>query len=81
VAADEDVTIRTVRIGDGGDATGPGGAWARVSEIEPAGALLIHPDGHVAFRACEEVEDAYPILADALSTVLHRESRPRLQRA
>jgi 2,4-dichlorophenol 6-monooxygenase len=80
VAADEDVIIRTARIGDGGDAADRGGAWARASEIEPAGALLVRPDGHVAFRAREGVEDAYPILADALSAVLHRKSRHRLPR-
>ena len=64
--------LRTVVIGD------PGtldlyAAWARAREVEEAGALLVRPDGYVAWRWVEPLSDdreALAHLSDALRSVL-----------
>jgi 2,4-dichlorophenol 6-monooxygenase len=53
----------------------PYASWARCREIEEAGALLVRPDGYVAWRHTEAVwdgEQAYALLSDALARVLGR---------
>jgi 2,4-dichlorophenol 6-monooxygenase len=53
----------------------PYAAWARIREVEEAGALLVRPDGYVAWRHATAVWDsdhAYRLLADALAQVLGR---------
>jgi 2,4-dichlorophenol 6-monooxygenase len=62
----------------GRDFTDPEGAWSAVSEIGPAGAILVRPDQHVAWRAHELAGDPAATLATALSTVLgrRRDSEP-----
>jgi 2,4-dichlorophenol 6-monooxygenase len=53
----------------------PYATWARIREIEEAGALLVRPDGYVAWRHSEAVWDserAYSLLSDALAQVLDR---------
>ena len=50
-------------------------AWQRVREIDEAGALLVRPDGYVAWRQSEAVMDkdeALRQLRDAITTVLDR---------
>ncbi|KAL1522488.1 hypothetical protein AB1Y20_017476 [Prymnesium parvum] len=39
------------------DAYDASGEWARRREVTPSGALLVRPDGHVAWR-CDSLEDA-----------------------
>jgi 2,4-dichlorophenol 6-monooxygenase len=46
------------------------GDWARLSEISDAGALLVRPDGFVAFRHPTAAPDAGTLLTDALRQVL-----------
>jgi hypothetical protein len=41
--------------------------------IEPAGAVLVRPDGHVAFRAPKAVADPKAVLSDALDQILQRQ--------
>ena len=48
-------------------------AWAEVREIEEPGALLVRPDGYVAWRhvdAVWSVEEATACLQEALGTLL-----------
>lgn len=66
--------LRTVVIGAPGTAD-PYTAWPRISEIDEAGALLVRPDGVVAMRVSDAVDDAdraLTILEDALAQVLGR---------
>jgi 2,4-dichlorophenol 6-monooxygenase len=49
------------------------GDWAKISEIDEAGALLVRPDGYVAYRVSTPVYDtdeATNVLRSALNTVL-----------
>jgi 2,4-dichlorophenol 6-monooxygenase len=64
------VAIDAFRIGDGGELTDPDGAWLRVRQHEDDGAILVRPDGHVAFRALASADDASAELDGALRTVL-----------
>ena len=48
--------LRTVVVGEPG-AIDPYGYWHRVREIHEAGALLVRPDGYVAWRQTEPVWD------------------------
>ncbi|VFR24002.1 FAD-binding monooxygenase, PheA/TfdB family, similarity to 2,4-dichlorophenol 6-monooxygenase [plant metagenome] len=64
--------LRTVVIGEPGSAD-PYTAWPRVSEIEEAGALLVRPDGYVAWRMSSAIwqsEEATALLTSALSSIL-----------
>ena len=52
--------------------------WQRVREVEEAGAVLVRPDGYVAWReskAVLDVGDAIRLLSGALTSVL---DRPRI---
>jgi 2,4-dichlorophenol 6-monooxygenase len=66
----QEVEIATVVIGPGQEYEDPYGDWARLSEIPDAGALLVRPDGFVAFRHASAAPDAGELLADALRTIL-----------
>lgn len=64
--------LRTVVIGEPGSED-PYANWGRVAEIEEAGALLVRPDGYVAWRqksAEWEADTAEERLRAALKTVL-----------
>ena len=50
----------------------PGGDWARTREVSDAGAILVRPDHHVAWRAAEMPRDARAALGEALDVVLSR---------
>lgn len=66
----QDVEIATVVIGPGQRYEDPYGDWARLSEISDAGALLVRPDGFVAFRHATAAPDAEALLSDALRRIL-----------
>lgn len=69
--------LRTVVIGDAG-AEDPYLTWARIREIDEAGALLVRPDGYIAWRQATAVYDhdeAFSRLGAALSAVLGKPSR------
>ncbi|WP_406193852.1 FAD-dependent monooxygenase [Streptomyces sp. NBC_01017] len=62
--------IATVVIGPGREFEDPYGDWAGLSEISDAGALLVRPDGYVAFRHADAAVDAERLLTDALRRIL-----------
>ncbi|MGV9498707.1 FAD-dependent oxidoreductase [Streptomyces sp. NPDC003642] len=67
----QDVEIATVVIGPGQEYEDPYGDWARLREIPDAGALLVRPDGFVAFRHPDAARtNAGELLADALRRIL-----------
>ncbi|MFD4526170.1 FAD-dependent oxidoreductase [Streptomyces sp. NPDC058470] len=65
-----DVAVATVVIGPGQEYEDPYGDWARLSEIADAGALLVRPDGFVAFRRPAASDAAEELLAAALRRIL-----------
>jgi 2,4-dichlorophenol 6-monooxygenase len=49
--------------------------WRRARETDEAGAILVRPDGYVAWRhvaAVSDDEEAFYLLRQAVTTVLHR---------
>lgn len=70
VAAETNLTIRTIRVGEGGDASDPAGAWARVREIADDGCILVRPDAHVGFRAITRVDNPRADLKAAIERLL-----------
>lgn len=62
--------IATVVVGPGQEYEDPYGDWAGLSEVSDAGALLVRPDGFVAFRHAEAAENAEQLLTDALRQIL-----------
>ncbi|WP_221513057.1 FAD-dependent oxidoreductase [Streptomyces luteogriseus] len=69
-AEEQEVEIATVVIGPGQQCEDPYGDWARLREIPDAGALLVRPDGFVAFRHASAGADAGALLAHALRRIL-----------
>ncbi|MGW0820741.1 FAD-dependent oxidoreductase [Streptomyces sp. NPDC002845] len=69
-AGAQDLEIATVVIGPGRQYEDPYGDWARLSEVPDGGALLVRPDGYVAFRHPGAAEDAAHLLAEALRRIL-----------
>ncbi|MFI6851362.1 FAD-dependent oxidoreductase [Streptomyces sp. NPDC050416] len=69
-ASAQDIPVATVVIGPGQEYEDPYGDWARLSEISDAGALLVRPDGFVAFRHATAAPDAGELLTHAVRTVL-----------
>ena len=70
--------LKTVVIGQPG-AADPYGHWQQIREIPEAGALLVRPDGYIAWRHNADVRDideAATLLQDALCAVLDRPNRP-----
>ncbi|MFC9842189.1 FAD-dependent oxidoreductase [Streptomyces sp. NPDC060223] len=65
-----DVAVATVVIGPGQEYEDPYGDWARLSEISDAGALLVRPDGFVAFRYPAASDAAEELLSAALRRIL-----------
>lgn len=56
----------------GGDVTDPGGRFPAAYGIEPDGAVLVRPDGVVAWRARTAVDDPARAVAGAMSRMLCR---------
>lgn len=74
VQAELGVPLRTVCLGADG-ARDAYGRWARLREIDEDGALLVRPDGYIAWRAVAGPPDARSAtqqLSSALSAVLGR---------
>ncbi|MGW7546732.1 FAD-dependent oxidoreductase [Streptomyces sp. NPDC054770] len=71
-AAAQDLGIATVVIGPGQEYEDPYGDWARLSEVADSGALLVRPDGYIAFRHPAAAENAEQLLGEALRQILGR---------
>ncbi len=66
--------LRTVVVGEPGTID-PYGYWRQVREIDEAGALLVRPDGYIAWRHSAPIWDdteALTSLENALTTILDR---------
>ncbi|MFF4044746.1 FAD-dependent monooxygenase [Streptomyces sp. NPDC001816] len=72
VAEKFSVPVNAVRIGDGAEYADVDGGWEAVRQITGAGALLVRPDQHVAWRSTGAGEDAEQALAEVFATILDR---------
>ena len=66
------VRLDVYRVGDGGDVEDPSGGFAKAYGIEPDGAVLVRPDGFVAWRSSGAVADAGRAVDEALARSLCR---------
>ena len=55
---------------DSADLVDEHGVWPRLSEVEPSGAVLVRPDGHVAWRCAESPRDPHGVLINVMKTIL-----------
>jgi putative polyketide hydroxylase len=67
------VTVDAYRVGPGGDVLDPTGAFTDTYGLSPAGAVLVRPDGFVAWRSPTMDANAGEIMPRALSAVLSRD--------
>lgn len=72
VAGQLGVGIDSYRIGPGGDADDRGRDFVTAYGIEPSGAVLVRPDGVIAWRERAGAADPETGLTDAVSTALCR---------
>ncbi|HEY4460161.1 MAG TPA: FAD-dependent monooxygenase [Pseudonocardiaceae bacterium] len=72
-AAEFGISLPVVRFG-GADARDAYGEWRRVGELDEEGALLVRPDGYIAFRQPSALDSvaAQEKLRSALASVLAR---------
>ncbi|MEE8556746.1 MAG: FAD-dependent monooxygenase [Myxococcota bacterium] len=61
------VPLESYRVARDGDLSDPGGRWLGVFGIERGGAVLVRPDGHVAWRAPRGTENVEHVLSSVLS--------------
>ncbi|MFD9464972.1 FAD-dependent monooxygenase [Streptomyces sp. NPDC060027] len=66
------LTVSTARIGAGAEFADVDGGWETVREITDAGALLVRPDQHIAWRATGAGEDPEQILTEVFAALLDR---------
>ncbi len=70
-AASLGVPLSALTVGSGADISDPGDQWMPAYGIEADGAVLVRPDGHVAWRSRSGVTDPKRDLESALRAVLH----------
>jgi 2-polyprenyl-6-methoxyphenol hydroxylase-like FAD-dependent oxidoreductase len=62
--------VHVVRIGPTGDCRDDGGTWSSLYGVGREGAVLVRPDGHVAWRSADRNDDPVHELARVLTTIL-----------
>lgn len=67
-----DTPCAVVAIGPGCEVTDPDGSWTALREVAEDGALLVRPDGHVAWRSQGLPGDAAGEVARVLARILSR---------
>ncbi|MEU8977587.1 FAD-dependent monooxygenase [Streptomyces sp. NPDC058246] len=72
VAEKFSIPIVTARIGAGAEFADVDGGWEAVRQITDAGALVVRPDQHVAWRGTDGVEDPERVLAEVFAALLDR---------
>lgn len=74
VAAEDGVALDAYRLGPGPDADltydTQGSDWARAHGTTADGAVLVRPDGFVAWRATSAAADPDTVLREALTSLL-----------
>jgi putative polyketide hydroxylase len=72
-AIDRPPKVMSYRVAADGDLVPEHADFCALYGIAPDGAVLVRPDGHVAFRAPKAVADPKAALASALDRALQRE--------
>jgi len=73
LSAERGIPVRAVRVGvEDGDLIDIRLAWLRNRSITRAGAVLVRPDGFIAFRSFGGVDDPYKTLGSAFSRILSK---------
>lgn len=72
VSAEIGLPIIVTGIGNGLDYTDPFGDWARASEVNDDGAVLVRPDQFVAWRKADRSGDCTAALRQAVRSILGR---------
>lgn len=72
VAAALGVPLRCIRVAPDGEALDTDHSWAALSQVGDSGAVLVRPDGMVAWRSKGLPSDPSATLRDALSKILGR---------
>ena len=62
--------LGVISIGEGSEVRDPQGEWAARREVSDSGAILLRPDGHVAWRAMQAAVDPAAELGRVLSQLL-----------
>ncbi|HEX9077621.1 MAG TPA: FAD-dependent monooxygenase, partial [Anaerolineae bacterium] len=75
------VPIQMFRVGPGGDVHGPDHAWVEKYGVEEDGAVLVRPDGYVAWRCATSKAEPETEMEMALSKALGRQSVRQRQAA
>jgi 2,4-dichlorophenol 6-monooxygenase len=76
LAEQRDIPLRTTRVGFGDvDHVDVRCAWLKQRGITPAGAVLVRPDRHIAFRAAGAATDPVAELGAAFEQILRTEAR------
>jgi 2,4-dichlorophenol 6-monooxygenase len=71
LAQERGIPLRTARVGLGSvDLIDIRLAWQRNRGISPEGAALVRPDGYIAFRSIEAVEDPLASLTAVFNQIL-----------
>jgi 2,4-dichlorophenol 6-monooxygenase len=71
LASAHGIPLRAVRIGvEGVDLVDTRRAWLRNRGITASGAVLVRPDGHIAFRSLSRADDPAAVLASVFSQVM-----------
>jgi putative polyketide hydroxylase len=73
-AQDLGIPLRVYAIGPGGDFQSRERDWAQLYELEALGAVLVRPDGHVAWRSRGQSNDALAVLRHALAASSGRQT-------
>ena len=72
LSREQNVPMLSYRIGEGGDLVAEVESFTDLYGIQADGAVLVRPDGHVAFRSSGRSPDALHTLQTALDRVLAR---------
>jgi 2,4-dichlorophenol 6-monooxygenase len=66
------IPLRTARVGFGDvDLIDVRMAWLKQRSISPTGAVLVRPDGYIAFRSIAAADDPVTVLSSAFSQILN----------
>jgi putative polyketide hydroxylase len=68
------VPLQTLPIGLGGELTDPDHKWATTFGVEEVGAVLVRPDGYVAWRFATSQAHPAAEIQNALGTALAKQS-------
>lgn len=70
------LTAQAFAVGPQGDLIDHGGAFQDLYEIGAEGAVLVRPDGHVAWRACGAGDDAEETMQQVMGALTGRKAAP-----